>query len=90
MSKISTNIILCFVYFLDTMYPQIDKDYMPSAPPPYSESQNAQNYMPGSQPSYPPPPMGSLQPTQVIVVQAPARKYPIFFCYFVNMLQVPL
>lgn len=60
---------------------------MPSAPPPYSESQNAQNYMSGTQPSYPPytPPMGSLQPTQVIVVQAPARKYPIIFCYFVDM-----
>lgn len=72
------------------MYPQINKEQMPSAPPSYSESVDVskygqQNFGPGypanAGPGYPenagpsyPPPMGSQVPTQVIVVQAPARK----------------
>lgn len=48
---------------------------MPSAPPSYSESVNAQKYMTNAQqndPIYPQqPPMESYQPTQVVVVQVP-------------------
>jgi len=57
------------------MYPQMNKEQMPSAPPSYTESVNAPKYafdpqQAGSQyPQYPPPPMGPGQPNQVIVVQ---------------------
>lgn len=66
------------------MYPQVDKEQMPSAPPSYSESINAQKYMANAQqsgPIYPqyPPQVESYQPTQVVVVQVPGRKFPIFF-----------
>lgn len=58
------------------MYPQMDKVPVPSAPPPYTEFVNAPKYTANPQhPSYPPQVGSSLQPTQVIVIQAPARKY---------------
>lgn len=68
------------------MYPPIDKEQMPSAPPSYSESVNAQKYMANPQqsgPIYPqyPPPVESHQPTQVVVVQVPGRKC-FNICYF--------
>lgn len=70
-----------FCLFLGVMYPPIEKGQMPSAPPPYSESQNFQQT--GYPPQIPPNQMG--QPTQVIVVQGPApSKYLIFVSYFVN------
>lgn len=48
------------------MYPQMNKEQMPSAPPPYTDSQHAA-------PIYPnPPPPGFREPnTHVIVVQVP-------------------
>lgn len=65
------------------MYPSVDKGQMPSAPPSYSESVNAQKYMVNAQqggPIYPecPPQRESYQPTQVVVVQVPGRKCSIF------------
>lgn len=69
------------------MYPQVDKnEQIPSAPPSYMESIGAQKYAYNPQhgnPSYPPAPeVASQVPTQVIVIQAPARKY-FMFCVFV-------
>lgn len=63
------------------MYPQMSKEQMPSAPPPYSESVNAPKYVFDPQhagpnyPQCPPPSMGPVQPTQVIVVQVPGSKF---------------
>jgi len=57
------------------MYPQVNKENMPSAPPSYSDSVNAPKYEiynqggPGGH-SYSTPTMGPSQPTSVIVVQA--------------------
>lgn len=64
------------------MYPQMNKEQVPTAPPSYSESINAPKYMVDPQHAgqnfveYPTPMESSQQqPTHVIVVQAPASKY---------------
>jgi lipopolysaccharide-induced tumor necrosis factor-alpha factor len=51
------------------MYPPINKEQLPSAPPSYIESVNAQRY--AADPQSMAPHLASQQPTQVIIVQAP-------------------
>jgi len=55
------------------MYPPINKEQLPSAPPSYIESVNAQRY--AADPQSMAPHLASQQPTQVIIVQAPGRKF---------------
>jgi len=63
------------------MYPQINIEQMPSAPSFNSEFANTPKYVIDPQhmgtncPQYPPPPNGSVQPTQVIMIENPGRKY---------------
>lgn len=55
------------------MYPQVNKEQMPSAPPSYSDSQYAAQ-------SYPPPQPGFKEPNpQVIIVQVPSTSNFFFF-----------
>lgn len=56
------------------MYPQMNKEQIPSAPPSYSESVSAPKYVidpqhAGPNCQYPPPPMAQGQPNQMVVVQ---------------------
>ncbi|XP_025193824.1 lipopolysaccharide-induced tumor necrosis factor-alpha factor homolog [Melanaphis sacchari] len=56
------------------MYPQVNKDHLPSAPPTYSDSMNAPKYE--ATQMYNTPGMLPPQPSQVIVVQGPLLNLP--------------